>query len=591
MRRYRFVHVSPLAAGVCVVVAVSWLWSRPRHGAPWLALLVALGVVVASFQSLNLALLPAKALIRRFANAALAVLLLLLATHRMTTGFAPDFFLIAENAGELFHGESAAMLLGAPPAAVTVSLALSLLALIYAAIRTTWLESWRRPVRRHPLLAASLLVLFVVSLSPAYHFSDLAVLSRTAFDYATSRHRTAPIDSPLDYPYVQRGRSVRPTTPPHIILLMMESFNAGFVERGVTPTFDSKIDDGLYVERFYGNSIQTARGQLAALCSVPPGIWRKVATHRPELRLHCLPRLLEQLGYGTWFFQGGRSLSFDNSTSFLARLGFAHARGFEPSVDDDGGNTWGVSDRSLFERSFAELDAARACESEPCFVTLATISHHFPFDRTARRLHPEPQNRREHFENSLHEADRQLATFFAAIARRPHLHDAVVVITADHGFPAGEHGNFFNERGFFEESFRVPLLVLAPGRIAPQRIPGPFRQLDLAPTLLELIEADVDHHLTGVSMLAHRASPNAIPLIQPYDGTHLGAIRHPLKYVRSQRVPGEYLFDLSRDPFEQHNIIESHRNDAKLAQLQQDVVRLQLNERLLDENRIWPSNR
>ncbi|HNX60582.1 MAG TPA: hypothetical protein PKK43_15880, partial [Spirochaetota bacterium] len=58
---------------------------------------------------------------------------------------------------------------------------------------------------------------------------------------------------------------------PNVFIVMIESFNANFVEaryangQEYTPFFNSMISKGLYVEHFYGNSVQTCKGQEATL--------------------------------------------------------------------------------------------------------------------------------------------------------------------------------------------------------------------------------------------------------------------------------------------------------------------------------------
>ena len=52
----------------------------------------------------------------------------------------------------------------------------------------------------------------------------------------------------------------------------------------------------------------------------------------------------------------------------------------------------------------------------------------------------------------------------------------------------------------FEESVRVPLLIRQPGQRACQRVGGPVGQVDLMPTLLDLMDQPVPGHLQGESL-------------------------------------------------------------------------------------------
>ena len=71
----------------------------------------------------------------------------------------------------------------------------------------------------------------------------------------------------------------------------------------------------------------------------------------------------------------------------------------------------------------------------------------------------------------------------------------VVVFTSEHGEMGGDHA-MLEKRSFYEEASRVPLLIRAPfvdGQ--PRTIGGNIGQVDLVPTLLELLEQPVPEDL------------------------------------------------------------------------------------------------
>lgn len=589
---YRAVHCSAAALFVAGTSTLAWFATIANDGysdAPWMPL-ISIAAVIVSFQLLNLGVVWGRSVaVKRMANGLLIACYVALMAYRLTTGFAADFFFVGANFSELFFSESATMVWGAAPTWVWVAAATCVLGTLIVGTRTAWLERWPHPRRRHPVLAATLLAYFLLLATPLYRANDLTNFVRSGFDFVSRRHAYLGADTDVEFPYVSRG-DVAPEVRPNIVLLMMESMNGLFVERthdgrAYTPVLNARLSEGVHVPRFYANSVQTVRGQLATLCSLVPALWRKVATDHHDLRLHCLPSVLEAWGYETWFIQGARSLQFDDTGHFMKRLGFRQVRAGRG--DDD--SPWGLSDEDLYRQVFADLDDRKACQRTPCFVTIATIAHHFPFDRTERLIHPQPTNRAEHFANSLHVADAQLRVFFEQLQARPEFDDAIVVITADHGFPAGEHGSTFNERGFYEDNFRAPLWLRWP-RLAPQRIEHAASQLDIAPTLLALLGGHADNHFMGRSIF--QPGEPTIPLLQPYGGTQVAIVRYPDKYVTSLRGPGpggsrEYLFNLREDPAEQHNMI-GQPHSANLVELRAGVAAVHLHQRLIGENRIWP---
>ena len=62
----------------------------------------------------------------------------------------------------------------------------------------------------------------------------------------------------------------------------------------------------------------------------------------------------------------------------------------------------------------------------------------------------------------------------------------IIVFTSDHGYHTGEHG-LWQKMSLFEESARVPMLVVAPGVSAKGGVAkSPVSHIDLFPTLTEL---------------------------------------------------------------------------------------------------------
>ena len=75
----------------------------------------------------------------------------------------------------------------------------------------------------------------------------------------------------------------------------------------------------------------------------------------------------------------------------------------------------------------------------------------------------------------------------------------IVVYTSDHGDMMGSH-RLLAKCVNFEEAMRVPLLIRLPGQTRGQRVTGPVSQVDLVPTLLELMGQPIPDHLQGQSL-------------------------------------------------------------------------------------------
>jgi arylsulfatase A-like enzyme len=84
--------------------------------------------------------------------------------------------------------------------------------------------------------------------------------------------------------------------------------------------------------------------------------------------------------------------------------------------------------------------------------------------------------------------------------------DTCIVLTADHGEALGEHGRVGHLTNLFDELLRVPLIIKPPKRSgalqALQKLQLEIvRQIDVAPTILELIDAPPLPGAQGVSLL------------------------------------------------------------------------------------------
>ncbi len=142
--------------------------------------------------------------------------------------------------------------------------------------------------------------------------------------------------------------------------------------------------------------------------------------------------------------------------------------------------------------------------------------------------------------------------------------DTVVALTADHGEMLGERGLWY-KMSFFEPSARVPLIVSAPGRIAPGRRADPVSLLDLAPTLLELAAPgaadELARDMDGSSLAPLLDDPTAegpAEVLGEYlaEGLTSPAVmirRGPHKFIRCDGDPDQ-LYDLAEDPHELVNL-------------------------------------
>ncbi len=99
-------------------------------------------------------------------------------------------------------------------------------------------------------------------------------------------------------------------------------------------------------------------------------------------------------------------------------------------------------------------------------------------------------------------ADDVIGPFLAHLARIGVAEHTIVVVTSDHGEEFGEHGGFGHGRTLYHEVLRVPLVIAAPGLLAPVEVATPASLLDVAPTILDLLGLAPTPGQRGASLVA-----------------------------------------------------------------------------------------
>lgn len=97
--------------------------------------------------------------------------------------------------------------------------------------------------------------------------------------------------------------------------------------------------------------------------------------------------------------------------------------------------------------------------------------------------------------------DAQVGKVIAALDRLGLAENTIIVFTSDHGYHLGEHG-LWQKQSLFEESSRVPLVMVAPGKTKAGAVAAsPVSHLDLYPTLTELAGVESPVKLQGQSLV------------------------------------------------------------------------------------------
>ncbi|HEX2162377.1 MAG TPA: sulfatase, partial [Thermoanaerobaculia bacterium] len=164
------------------------------------------------------------------------------------------------------------------------------------------------------------------------------------------------------------------------------------------------------------------------------------------------------------------------------------------------------------------------------------------------------------YDGEIATTDRALGRLVRRLGAEGLLDETVVVFVADHGEAFQEHGRWQHGNDLHQEQIHVPLIVRLPGaRRAGLRVADRVQQIDVFPTLLDLLDLPVPEGVQGRSLLPLLAGGGGDgPPVYSYlakDGMELSAvIAGHLKLIRDvvydRERPPRHLYDLADDPEE-----------------------------------------
>lgn len=158
------------------------------------------------------------------------------------------------------------------------------------------------------------------------------------------------------------------------------------------------------------------------------------------------------------------------------------------------------------------------------------------------------------YRQQLQYIDDELSRIFELLDQG-HVDRTIIVLYSHHG--EGLHDNGIPFHGVcYQSCVRVPLLIRHPRIDRQVRIDTPVSLIDLVPTIYEWLGIDVDHAISGVSM---------VPLIGggEYEREAIFGKGSLDTYVRQGNWKliigqGDELYDLETDPHEEHNLSGQH---------------------------------
>lgn len=287
----------------------------------------------------------------------------------------------------------------------------------------------------------------------------------------------------------------------NVIVVVEESLSAEYLKawgsrKGLTPNLDKLVDESIVFSRMYAVGTRTVRGLEAIYLGVPPLPGSSIIKRTGNERLFSWGALMKGKGYEAKFIYPGQGC-FDNMNYFFEHNGLktVDRDDFEDS-EVTFENVWGVCDEDLFNKVIKESDKSFST-GKAFFNLIMTTSNHRPFTYPEGRIDIHPKTGRD---GGVKYADYALGKFLEAARAKPWFRDTLFVIVADHC--AGSAG----KTDLPVEAYEIPCLIYAPYYVTPRKIDKLVSQIDIAPTVLGMLNFGYKTRFVGKDILNMAAS-------------------------------------------------------------------------------------
>ncbi len=319
--------------------------------------------------------------------------------------------------------------------------------------------------------------------------------NREAIDYARQKiNRGSFLNS--SYPFYKKVTAFGTQKKLNVVLVILEEFSAEFTgatgyNKGLTPNFDALAKKGMLCTQFFSCGQRTNKGISATLCSWPPLVGKSMMEQTEgQQKISTLASILKEKNYQTWFCHGGE-LQYDNMQGFLIGKGFDNFVGKEDFAKKDFLNKWGVPDELVFNKMIEIADSAYA-QKQPFLLTMMSLTNHPPYTvpdyRYGQVLEGGKLNGNY---NTFKYVDWCIGQFMKKMRKKPYFRNTLFVFLGDHSKTLHRELPFDYRKSF------VPALFYAPKYIAPSKISRLSNQMDIAPTILGVLDVDYEASFWG----------------------------------------------------------------------------------------------
>ena len=163
------------------------------------------------------------------------------------------------------------------------------------------------------------------------------------------------------------------------------------------------------------------------------------------------------------------------------------------------------------------------------------------------------------YDGGIRYLDQELEDLFSYLRQIGRFDNTLLIVSADHGDTLGENGHWGHGVDTCQREVHIPLLVKYPRQTLPKVVTSLVSEVDLLPTVIDVVSRDVPTDVDGVSLL--RLGDTGDRVILSSSLRRKG--RRP--FFERALFSGDYklvstpdahyrLYNLANDPYQQNNL-------------------------------------
>lgn len=300
----------------------------------------------------------------------------------------------------------------------------------------------------------------------------------------------------------------------NVIVLQVEALENFIVdlkinEQEITPNLNRLKKKSLYFNRFYHQTAsgRTSDAEFLFNTSLYPLSAGSAYISYSNNRYTALPGILKNEGYSTNVLHAYKK-SFWNRYLMYPSLGYDTFYSLENyKMDEPLG--WSIADKSMLEQSFNKM----LTFEQPFLSTLITLTSHHPYDipDNYKKLNLEGiyDETFKNYLQSVHYVDQAVGTFIKNLEDSGMWENSIFVLFGDHDSAlmkldnevAKIAGVMNDPLAYAQLSDQVPLIIHLPDDVGAGVYNQVGGQIDLAPTILDLLGIKIDNnYMMGKSL-------------------------------------------------------------------------------------------